>query len=128
MARPSGAESPLPAVLVVHENRGFNPYIEDVVRRAAKAGCLALGPEGLTSLGGYPGNDDEGRTMQRPLDRAKLMEDFFAAFEFVRDHRNSTGRVGCVGFCYGVGVCDALAVAPFWSCRFDAILRSPARC
>lgn len=111
MARPAGAEGPLPAVLVVHENRGLNPYIEDVVRRAAKAGYLALGPDGLTPLGGYPGTDDEGREMQRELDGAKLMEDFFAAFEYLRDHPNSTGRVGCVGFCYGGGVCNALAVA-----------------
>ncbi|MDE9452030.1 dienelactone hydrolase family protein [Aliiroseovarius sp. Z3] len=111
MARPAGAERPLPAVLVVHENRGLNPYIEDVVRRAAKAGYLALGPDGLTPLGGYPGTDDEGREMQRQLDGAKLMEDFFAAFEHLRDHQDSTGRVGCVGFCYGGGVCNALAVA-----------------
>lgn len=111
MARPAGAEGPLPAVLVVHENRGLNPYIEDVVRRAAKAGYLALGPDGLTPLGGYPGNDDDGREMQRQLDGTKLMEDFFAAFEFLRDHHGSTGRVGCVGFCYGGGVCNALAVA-----------------
>lgn len=111
MAKPSGAAGRLPAVLVVHENRGLNPYIEDVVRRAAKAGYLALGPDGLTPLGGYPGTDDEGRQMQRQLDRSKLMEDFFAAFEFLRDHQDSTGRVGCVGFCYGGGVCNALAVA-----------------
>lgn len=111
MARPADAEGPLPAVLVVHENRGLNPYIEDVVRRTAKAGYLALGPDGLTPAGGYPGNDDEGREMQRQLDGAKLMEDFFAAFEFLRDHADSTGRVGCVGFCYGGGVCNALAVA-----------------
>ncbi len=128
MATPSGIEGPLPAVLVVHENRGLNPYIEDVVRRTAKAGYMALGPDGLTPLGGYPGNDDEGRTMQRQLDRAKLMEDFFAAFEFLRDHENSTGRVGCVGFCYGGGVCNALAVAypelaasvPFYGRQPDA--------
>ncbi|SEW35588.1 carboxymethylenebutenolidase [Aliiroseovarius sediminilitoris] len=111
MARPAGAEGPLPAVLVVHENRGLNPYIEDVVRRTAKAGYLALGPDGLTPLGGYPGTDDEGREMQRQLDGAKLMEDFFAAFEYLRDHQGSTGRVGCVGFCYGGGVSNALAVA-----------------
>ena len=111
MAWPAGAEGPLPAILVVHENRGLNPYIEDVVRRAAKAGYVALGPDGLTPLGGYPGNDEEGREMQRQLDGAKLMEDFFAAFEFLRDHEDSTGRVGCVGFCYGGGVCNALAVA-----------------
>lgn len=111
MARPSGATGKLPAVLVIHENRGLNPYIEDVVRRAAKAGYLAFGPDGLTPLGGYPGTDDEGRTMQKQLDRAKLMADFFAAFEFLRGHDGSTRKVGCVGFCYGGGVCNALAVA-----------------
>jgi carboxymethylenebutenolidase len=111
MARPAGATGPLPAVLVIHENRGLNPYIEDVVRRTAKAGYLAFGPDGLTPLGGYPGNDDQGREMQGQLDGAKLMADFFAAFEFLRDHEGSTGRVGCVGFCYGGGVCNALAVA-----------------
>ena len=111
MARPTGADGALPAVLVVHENRGLNPYIEDVVRRTAKAGYLAFGPDGLTPLGGYPGTDDEGREMQRSLDRVKLMEDFFAAFRFLRDHEASTGKVGAVGFCYGGGVCNALAVA-----------------
>jgi carboxymethylenebutenolidase len=111
MARPAGATGPLPAVLVIHENRGLNPYIEDVVRRVAKAGYLAFGPDGLSPLGGYPGTDDQGREMQSSLDGAKLMEDFFAAFEFLRDHEGSTGRVGAVGFCYGGGVCNALAVA-----------------
>ena len=111
MAKPAGVDGPLPAVLVVHENRGLNPYIEDVVRRAAKAGYLAFGPDGLSPLGGYPGSDDEGREMQRSLDRAKLMADFFAAFEYLRDHEGSTGKVGAVGFCYGGGVCNALAVA-----------------
>lgn len=111
MAKPAGATGKLPAVLVVHENRGLNPYIEDVVRRTAKAGYLALGPDGLTPLGGYPGTDDEGRTMQRKLDRTKLLADFFAAFEFLEKHDGSTGKVGAVGFCYGGGVCNALAVA-----------------
>ncbi len=111
MAKPAGADGPLPAVLVIHENRGLNPYIADVVRRAAKAGYLALGPDGLSPLGGYPGTDEEGREMQRSLDRVKLMNDFFAAFEFLRDHDGSTGKVGAVGFCYGGGVCNALAVA-----------------
>lgn len=111
MAKPVGATGKLPAVLVIHENRGLNPYIEDVARRVAKAGYLALAPDGLSPLGGYPGNDDDGRTMQRTLDGAKLMEDFFAAFEFLRDHDVSTGKVGAVGFCYGGGVCNALAVA-----------------
>jgi len=111
MARPAGAEGKLPAVLVVHENRGLNPYIEDVVRRLAKAGYLAFGPDGLTPLGGYPGNDDDGRAMQKELDPAKLMEDFFSGFEFLAAHEGSTGKVGAVGFCYGGGVCNALAVA-----------------
>lgn len=111
MARPAGAKEALPAVLVVHENRGLNPYIEDVVRRTAKAGYLALGPDGLSPLGGYPGNDDEGRDMQRQLDGAKLLQDFFAGFEYLMAHKGSTGKVGAVGFCYGGGVCNALAVA-----------------
>tara|TARA_R110000824_G_scaffold209_3_gene960 strand:- start:28068 stop:28964 length:897 start_codon:yes stop_codon:yes gene_type:complete len=111
MAKPAGATGQLPAVLVIHENRGLNPYIEDIARRVAKAGYLALAPDGLSPLGGYPGNDDDGRAMQRTLDGAKLMEDFFAAFEFLRDHAGSTGKVGAVGFCYGGGVCNALAVA-----------------
>ncbi|BDX00757.1 dienelactone hydrolase [Maricaulis maris] len=110
MARPTGP-GPFGAVLVVHENRGLNPYIEDVVRRCAKAGYLALGPDGLTSLGGYPGNDDDGRVMQRALDPQRLLADFFAGFEHLVDHPLSTGRVGAVGFCYGGGVCNALAVA-----------------
>jgi carboxymethylenebutenolidase len=111
MVRPAGVEGPLPAVLVVHENRGLNPYIEDVVRRLGKAGYLALGPDGLTSVGGYPGTDDEGRALQRGLDPAKLMADFFAGYEYLAAYEGSTGRVGCVGFCYGGGVCNALAVA-----------------
>lgn len=111
LAWPKAAKGKLPAVLVVHENRGLNPYIEDVVRRLAKAGYLALGPDGLTSLGGYPGTDDEGRTMQATLDPARLMEDFFSGFELLRGHEASTGKVGVTGFCYGGGVCQALAVA-----------------
>ncbi len=111
MARPADASGPLPAVLVIHENRGLNPYIADVVRRLAKSGYLAFGPDGLSPLGGYPGTDEEGREMQSSLDGAKLMSDFFAAYEFLRDHPDSTGKAGCVGFCYGGGVCNALAVA-----------------
>ena len=111
LARPADATGPLPAVLVIHENRGLNPYIEDVVRRVAKAGFMALGPDGLTPLGGYPGNDEEGREMQSSLDGAKLMADFFAGYEYLVGREDSTGRVGAVGFCYGGGVCNALAVA-----------------
>jgi len=110
MAVPDGATEPKPAVLVIHENRGLNPYIEDVVRRFAAADFVALGPDALTPLGGYPGNDDDGRTMQRELDRDVMMEDWVAAFEFLRAHSASTGQVGAVGFCYGGGVVNALAV------------------
>jgi carboxymethylenebutenolidase len=111
LAKPAGAKGRLPAVLVVHENRGLNPYIEDVVRRLAKAGYLALGPDALSSLGGYPGDDEKGRELQAKLDPAKLLEDFFSSFEYLRDSGQSTGKVGAVGFCYGGGVCNALAVA-----------------
>lgn len=111
LVRPAKAEGKLPAVLVVHENRGLNPYIEDVARRVAKAGFMALAPDGLTSVGGYPGNDDKGRELQRSVDPEKLMNDFFAGYEYLAGREDSTGKVGCVGFCYGGGVCNALAVA-----------------
>lgn len=110
MASPAQPKGKLPAVLVIHENRGLNLYIEDVARRAAKAGFIALAPDGLSALGGYPGNDDEGRKMQASLDQDKLLQDFFAGFEVLRDFDGSTGRVGAVGFCYGGGVCNRLAV------------------
>ncbi|WP_428276804.1 dienelactone hydrolase family protein [Candidatus Palauibacter sp.] len=110
LAVPAGATEPMPAVLVIHENRGLNRYIEDVVRRFAAADFVALGPDALTPLGGYPGNDDEGREMQRQLDRDVMMEDWIAAFGFLRDHEATTGRVGAVGFCYGGGVVNQLAV------------------
>jgi len=110
MARPADTSTPKPAVLVIHENRGLNPYIEDVVRRFAAADFLALGPDALTPLGGYPGNDDDGRQMQRGMDRDVMMEDWVAAFEFLEAHAGSTGRVGAVGFCYGGGVVNSLAV------------------
>ncbi len=110
LVKPANATGPLPAVLVVHENRGLNPYIEDVARRVAKAGFMALAPDGLTSVGGYPGNDAEGRDLQRTVDGTKLMNDFFAGFEHLLARDDSTGKVGAVGFCYGGGVCNALAV------------------
>lgn len=111
LVKPAGATGPVPAVLVVHENRGLNPYIEDVARRVAKAGFMALAPDGLTSVGGYPGNDEKGKELQRTVDRTKLMNDFFAGYEHLAAREDSTGKVGCVGFCYGGGVCNALAVA-----------------
>lgn len=89
------------AVVVVHENRGLNPYIEDVARRVAKAGYIALAPDGLSSVGGYPGNDDKGREQQQQVDPTKLMNDFFAAIEFMQRYPQATGKVGISGFCYG---------------------------
>jgi carboxymethylenebutenolidase len=97
--------------LVVHENRGLNPYIRDVARRVAKAGFIALAPDGLTSKGGYPGNDDEGRALQREVDRELLMNDFFAGYEYLAGLSGTNGKVGATGFCYGGGVVNALAVA-----------------
>lgn len=111
LVKPANAPAKLPAVLVVHENRGLNPYIEDVARRVAKAGFMALAPDGLTSVGGYPGNDAEGRELQRTVDGEALMNDFFNGFEHIMSREDSTGRCGAVGFCYGGGVCNALAVA-----------------
>ena len=111
LVRPANIEAPLPAVLVIHENRGLNPYIEDVARRLAKAGFMALAPDGLTSVGGYPGNDADGRELQRTVDRTALMNDFFAGFEHLLEREDSTGKVGAVGFCYGGGVVGAIAVA-----------------
>ena len=110
LVTPKGVETPMPAVLVIHENRGLNPYIRDVARRLGKAGFMAMAPDGLTPLGGYPGNDDEGREMQQQIDTEKLMNDFFAAFEFLNG-RDDTTKVGAVGFCYGGGVVNAIAVA-----------------
>jgi carboxymethylenebutenolidase len=110
MATPAEATGARPGVLVIHENRGLNPYIEDVVRRFAAAGFVALGPDALTPLGGYPGNDDDGRVLQRQLDREVMMQDWIAAFRFLRDHDATTGRIGAIGFCYGGGVVNELAV------------------
>lgn len=109
MARPS-ADGPHPGVLVIHENRGLNPYIEDVVRRFGAAGFLSLGPDALTPLGGYPGSDDEGREMQRRLERETMTEDFEAGARFLMEHPECTGRVGAVGFCFGGGMVNTLAV------------------
>lgn len=111
LVRPAKATGKLPAVVVVHENRGLNPYIEDVARRVAKAGFIALAPDGLSSVGGYPGDDDKGRELQQGVDPEKLMNDFFAAVEWLMKHDASTGKVGIVGFCYGGGVANAAAVA-----------------
>jgi carboxymethylenebutenolidase len=110
LARPANMTGRKPAVLVIHENRGLNPYVEDVVRRFAAADFLAFGPDALTPLGGYPGNDDAGREMQARLDRNAITEDFVAAAEWLMAHEQSTGRVGAVGFCFGGGMVNTLAV------------------
>ncbi|NNJ27717.1 dienelactone hydrolase family protein [Alienimonas chondri] len=106
----AGAQVKLPAVLVIHENRGLNPYIEDVARRLAVAGFVAFAPDALTPLGGYPGNDDEGRAMQRKRDGEEMTEDFIAAAKWLDAHPRSTGKVGVVGFCFGGGMANTLAV------------------
>ncbi|MHA7102036.1 dienelactone hydrolase family protein [Roseivirga pacifica] len=107
---PEGKDGKLPAIVVVHENRGLNPYIEDVGRRCAVAGFMSLAPDALTPLGGYPGNDDEGRTMQRKRDRNEMLEDFMAAFEYLKNHPRSNGKVGVVGFCFGGWISNMMAV------------------
>jgi carboxymethylenebutenolidase len=109
LVRPAG-EGKRGGVVVIHENRGLNPYIADVARRLAVAGFTALAPDGLSPLGGYPGTDDEGKAMQKTLDKGKLLEDFIAAYGLLMADANSNGKVGAVGFCYGGGVCNAMAV------------------
>jgi len=108
-AAPAGAPAKLPGVLVVHENRGLNPYIEDVVRRLAVAGFVAFGPDALTPVGGYPSNDAEGRAQQAKLDKGKVTEDFVAAAGFLAGHPACNGRLGVVGFCFGGGMANTLA-------------------
>ena len=109
LVQPSGA-GPFPAVLVVHENRGLNPYVEDVARRAAVEGFLALAPDGLYPAGGYPGNDDDGRTLQAGLDPAKLLLDMANSARFLKTHRLASGKLGATGFCWGGGAVNYLAV------------------
>ena len=110
LAMPANIDSRAAGVVVIHENRGLNPYIEDVARRVAKAGFIGFAPDALTPLGGYPGNDDEGRSLQRERDRDEMLEDFIAAVRYLQSHEKCSGKVGCVGFCYGGGVSNALAV------------------
>jgi carboxymethylenebutenolidase len=110
LVRPANATK-LPVVLVIHEDRGLNPYIEDVARRLAVADFIAFAPDGLTSLGGYPGDDEKGLALFGQLDRAKMGEDFFAAANWLKSRPDSTGKLGAVGFCFGGGVVNRLAVA-----------------
>jgi carboxymethylenebutenolidase len=109
MVRPAGAKGKLPGVVVVHENRGLNPYIEDVARRVALAGFLAFAPDALYPLGGYPGDDEAGRALQKKLDGHKITEDFVAAAKFLHAHPDCTGAIGVVGFCFGGGIANTLA-------------------
>lgn len=109
LARPAKNGDKLPGVVVVHENRGLNPYIEDVARRLATAGFIALAPDALTPLGGYPGDDDKGRELQARRDRMEMLEDFMEAFNYLGAHPECTGRVGVVGFCFGGWVSNMMA-------------------
>ncbi len=128
LCRPVDAGRKLPGIVVVHENRGLNPYIADVGRRAAVAGFISLSPDALTPLGGYPGNDDDGRRLQRERDRDEMLEDFIAAFRYLKDHPECDGNVGVVGFCFGGWICNMMAVrlpdlkasVPFYGTQPDA--------
>jgi len=111
---PANITSPKGGVVVIHENRGLNPYIKDVARRVAKAGYVALAPDALSPLGGYPGNDDDGRTLQRQRDRAEMLSDFIAAAEVLRDHESTNGKIAAVGFCFGGGVSNLMAARLDW--------------
>jgi carboxymethylenebutenolidase len=109
LSKPKGVTK-LPGVIVVHENRGLNPYIEDVGRRTAKEGFISLAPDALTPLGGYPGNDDDGRALQKQRNQAEMLEDFIAAYNYLRSHENCNGSVGVVGFCFGGWISNMMAV------------------
>ncbi|MEK6479981.1 dienelactone hydrolase family protein [Catalinimonas sp. 4WD22] len=109
LAKPAEASGKLPGIVVVHENRGLNPHIEDVCRRAALAGFIALAPDALSPLGGYPGTDDEGREMQRKRERNEMLEDFIAAYGVLEKHEDCTGKVGVVGFCFGGWISNMMA-------------------
>ena len=121
LSRPVNNNKKLPGIVVVHENRGLNPYIADVGRRVALEGFISLAPDALTPLGGYPGNDDDGRTMQSKRDRNDMLEDFIAAFDYLNSHAECNGKIGVVGFCFGgwianmmaVRIPDLLAAVPF---------------
>lgn len=109
LVKPSKLSGKAPSVLVVHENRGLNPYVKDVARRLAKKGYVAFAPDALHSLGGYPGNDDEGKKMQKSMERARIEQDFIAAAKYLKSHRLSSGKLGVVGFCFGGYISNMLA-------------------
>lgn len=110
LSKPEGSTKKLGGVIVVHENRGLNPHIEDVARRAALAGFISIAPDALTPLGGYPGNDDQGREMQSKRDRNEMLEDFIAAFDYLKNHKDCNGKIGVVGFCFGGWIANMMAV------------------
>ncbi|HZF63302.1 MAG TPA: dienelactone hydrolase family protein [Chitinophagaceae bacterium] len=110
LSMPANAKRKLGGIVVVHENRGLNPHIEDVARRAALAGFVSLAPDALTPLGGYPGNDDEGRTLQSKRDRNEMLEDFIAAYHYLQGYRKCNGKAGVVGFCFGGWIANMMAV------------------
>lgn len=110
LSKPTTAKSKLPGIIVVHENRGLNPHIEDVGRRAALPGFISIAPDALTPLGGYPGNDDDGRALQSQRDRNEMLEDFISAFDYLKSHRQCNGNIGVVGFCFGGWISNMMAV------------------
>ncbi len=110
LSTPSEINEKLGGIIVVHENRGLNPYIEDVGKRAALAGFISIAPDALTPLGGYPGNDDEGREMQRKRDKNEMLEDFIAAYNYLKNHKDCNGKIGVVGFCFGGWISNMMAV------------------
>lgn len=110
LSRPADSKVKLPGIIVVHENRGLNPYIEDVDRRAGLAGFISLAPDALSPLGGYPGNDDDGRNLQKQRTANEMLEDFIAAYEFLKVHPECNGKVGVVGFCFGGWISNMMAV------------------
>ena len=110
LSMPSEINQKLGGVIVVHENRGLNPYIEDVGKRAALAGFISIAPDALTTLGGYPGNDDDGREMQRKRDKNEMLEDFIAAYNYLKNHKDCNGKIGVVGFCFGGWISNMMAV------------------
>lgn len=128
LSKPAGTTTKLPGIVVVHENRGLNPHIEDVARRAALAGFVSLAPDALTPLGGYPGNDDDGRALQQKRTTLEMLEDFIAAFEYLKVHPACNGKIGVVGFCFGgyisnmmaVHIPDLLAAVPFYGGQASA--------
>jgi len=128
LSRPAGNSKKLPGVVVVHENRGLNPHIADVGRRVGLAGFISISPDALTPLGGYPGNDDDGRELQRQRDRDEMLEDFIAAYDYLKKHPECDGNIGVVGFCFGgsisnlmaVRVPDLKAAVPFYGGQPDA--------